>query len=75
MIFCCLPGGIISLVYGLQVGPRWRRGDVGGARDASAMAERWMYASVAVAVIAAAIWGGFLLVSALFFDDPTGVPQ
>ncbi len=50
-LFCCFPLGLVAVVYGILVHTRWGAGDQQGARRAADMAERWMYASVGVAVL------------------------
>lgn len=45
-LFCCMPFGIVAIVYGLQVGPKFKKGDEAGAEKASDMSEKWMYAAV-----------------------------
>jgi len=62
-IFCCVPFGIVAIVYGVLVGTRWRAGDVDGSRNASKMAESWMHASIGAFVllfIATALYRAFL---------------
>lgn len=34
-LFCCLPGGIVSIVYAAQVNGKIAAGDLAGARDSS----------------------------------------
>ncbi len=34
-LFCCLPGGIVSIVYAAQVNGKIAAGDIAGARDSS----------------------------------------
>ncbi len=50
-LFCCLPFGIIAVVYGILVHTRWGAGDRLGARRAADMAEKWMYAAVGAWVL------------------------
>lgn len=51
LIFCCLPHGIISLIYALQVNKKAAAGDVGGAEAAAKAARTWGMISIIVAVI------------------------
>ena len=50
-IFCCVPFGIVAIVYGILVGTRWRAGDGDGSQNASKMAESWMHASIGAFVL------------------------
>jgi predicted secreted protein len=51
-LFCCLPFGIVSIVYAAQVNGKWQAGDVAGALESSRKARQWaMYAAIAGVVI------------------------
>ncbi|MBW7905398.1 MAG: CD225/dispanin family protein [Phycisphaerae bacterium] len=54
-IFCCLPFGIVSIVYAAQVDSKARTGDVAGAMAASANAKKWAYLSAGFGIVIAAI--------------------
>ena len=47
-IFCCLPFGIVSIVYAAQVNGRLDAGDVAAARRLSASAKTWAWVSFGV---------------------------
>ena len=47
-IFCCLPFGIVSIVYAAQVNEKLAAGDVAGAMRASDNAKTWMWVSFGV---------------------------
>ena len=59
-IFCCLPLGIVAIVYAAQVNGMLDAGNYRGARRASRNARNWAIASMALAAIsitlAAATW-------------------
>ena len=40
-IFCCLPLGIVSIVYAAQVNGKWASGDVAGAQESSRKAKQF----------------------------------
>lgn len=44
-LVCCLPFGIVAMVYGVLVLVRNKSGDFERAKDASDLAEKWMYAA------------------------------
>lgn len=67
MLFCCLPGGIIALVYGSTVNSKLAQGDRAGAIAASNSAKLWCMISLGVGVALAAIWFTIWLVP-LFMD-------
>jgi hypothetical protein len=61
-IFCCMPFGIVAIVYAAQVNGRLEAGDVAGARSASRTAGNWCWASFWSAVALGVIWGFFALI-------------
>ncbi len=60
-ILCCLPLGIVSIVYAAQVNTKWQAGDTEGAKQYSRNALIWALVSAGIGVIAAiiAIVAGF----------------
>jgi hypothetical protein len=67
-IFCCLPAGIVSIVYAAQVNSKHAAGDVAGAQESSRRARTW-------AIVSAAVGGGFLLLyllAVIVFGVATG---
>lgn len=51
-LFCCLPLGIVSIVYASQVDGKRAAGDISGAREASRKAGLWaIWAAVALPVL------------------------
>ena len=49
-IFCCLPAGIVAIVYAAQVNGMLDAGDYRGARRASRNAKIWAIVSMAAAL-------------------------
>jgi hypothetical protein len=47
-LFCCLPFGIVSIVYAAQVNGKAAVGDFAGAMAASASARKWCWVSLGV---------------------------
>jgi hypothetical protein len=42
MLFCCLPFGIVALVFASQVNSKIAAGDIAGAQEASNTAKKWL---------------------------------
>ena len=55
-LFCCLPCGIVAIVYATQVNSRLAMGDIAGAKEASSKANGWMVAGVIIGLITAGAW-------------------
>jgi hypothetical protein len=51
VVFCCLPHGLISLLFATQVNQRAAAGDMTGALNAARQAKVWGLISIALAVI------------------------
>lgn len=54
-VLCCLPAGIVSIVYSTKVSGLWAQGRYGEAQAASANAKKWAIISAIVGVVAAVI--------------------
>ncbi len=50
-IFCCLPLGIVSIVYAAQVNGKWAAGDVAGAQESSRKAKQFAIWSAIAGVV------------------------
>lgn len=51
-LFCCLPLGIVSIVFAAQVNGKAAAGDIAGAREASDKAKKFaMWAAIAGVVV------------------------
>jgi len=55
-LFCCLPAGIVSIVFASQVNGKLAAGDYPGALDSSQKARTWAWVSFGVGLAAAAVW-------------------
>lgn len=62
-LFCCLPGGIVSIVYAAQVNGKIAAGDIAGARDSSDKAKKWAMWSAIAGVVGLVLY--FVLVMAM----------
>ncbi len=50
-LFCCLPFGIVSIVFAAQVNSKWNAGDAAGAQASSAKARQWAIYSAVTGVV------------------------
>jgi len=51
VVFCCLPHGLISLIFALQVNSKAAAGDIQGAMSAAKQAKTFAIISIIVSVI------------------------
>ncbi|WP_242889959.1 CD225/dispanin family protein [Actinomadura litoris] len=51
-LFCCLPAGIVSIVFAAQVNSKWSSGDHAGAVSASNNAKIWAIVSAVIGGVA-----------------------
>ena len=68
-IFCCLPAGVVSIVYAAQVNSKWQAGDQQGAYNASRNARTWAIVSAAIGLAGAAIYLVLMLITGGKIDD------
>ncbi len=65
-IFCCLPLGIVSIVFASQVSSKYAAGDYAGALDASENAKKWaIWSAVSYVVLGVASLLFFVVVLAI----------
>jgi hypothetical protein len=55
-ICCCLPFGIVAIVFAAQVNAKLQAGDIQGARRSSANARTWCWLALLCGLIFSAIW-------------------
>jgi hypothetical protein len=60
---CCLPLGIVSIVYAAQVNSKVQAGDIQGALDASGKAKMWCWIGFGLGLLANIIVLGFQIVA------------
>ena len=53
---CCLPLGIVAIVYAAQVNTKFSAGDYTGAQEASKKAKMWCWISFGLGIVAGTIW-------------------
>jgi hypothetical protein len=50
-LFCCVPAGIVAIVYASQVNSKLASGDIEGALSASRTAKGWILGALGVGVV------------------------
>ena len=64
-LFCCIPFGIVAIVFAAQVNGKIQSGDITGAQDSSAKAKMWCWLAFGLGLVAIAL--SLLLNGAAFF--------
>ncbi len=64
-LFCCLPFGIVSIVYAAQVSGKYTSGDYAGATASSENARKWAIYSAVAALALIVVYGLGIVVFAL----------
>ena len=64
-LFCCLPLGIVSIVFAAQVNSKWAAGDVAGAHESSQKARRWAMVSAIVGIVVIGLYLVVVLIGGL----------
>ena len=67
-LFCCLPLGIVSIVFAAQVNSKWNGGDANGAHEASRKAKTWALWSTIVGAVVLVIYVFLVVAGALTLD-------
>ena len=63
-MFCCLPFGIVAIVYAAQVNTKLAAGDYDGALETSRTAKKWCWVSFGVGLAALVIYIMSIVVAA-----------
>jgi hypothetical protein len=63
-VLCCLPFGIVAIVYAAQVNTKLQAGDIRGAMDSSKNARMWSWIAFVAGLAAGAVYGAFAIISA-----------
>jgi hypothetical protein len=63
-IFCCMPFGIVSIVYAAQVNSKLAVGDFAGAMDASQKAKTWAWWSFGIMLVGIVAYFAFFILLA-----------
>lgn len=51
-IFCCLPLGVVAIIFAAQVNSKWAMGDAAGARESARKAKQFTIWSVVLGAVA-----------------------
>jgi hypothetical protein len=51
-VLCCLPAGVVAIIFATQVTSKWNAGDYAGAARASKQAKTWLIVAAAVGLVA-----------------------
>ena len=66
LLFCCMPLGIVSLIYSTQVDSKYNMGDYQGAIDASNKAKNWMIAAIISGIVLTVFYVFGLIITAIY---------
>jgi succinate dehydrogenase/fumarate reductase cytochrome b subunit len=55
-LLCCLPFGVVSIVYAAQVDSKFNAGDSQGAQKASDSAKTWYHAALITGLVVIVLW-------------------
>ena len=64
-LFCCMPFGIVAIVYAAQVSPKLTSGDYVGAREASDKARFWCWLAFGIGLATIGVWGFMAIIGGL----------
>jgi hypothetical protein len=53
---CCIPLGVVAIIFAAQVNSKLAAGDIAGAREASANAKKFCWIGFIVGLVVIAIW-------------------
>ncbi|MGJ7442667.1 CD225/dispanin family protein [Aquipuribacter sp. MA13-6] len=73
-VFCCIPFGIVSIVFAAQVNGKWAMGDVAGAQESSRKARRWAVFAAIAGVITIVLYVLAIVLGVLALPDTTTAP-
>lgn len=62
---CCLPGGVVAIIYAAQVNSKLAAGDIAGAMDSSRKAKMWCWIAAGAGIVVALAYGGLMMVGGL----------
>ena len=54
---CCVPAGVVAIVYAAQVNSKLAAGDIAGAQESARMAKIWSWVGFGFGVVIAIVYG------------------
>lgn len=63
-VFCCLIGGIVSIVYASNANNKALTGDLAGAEAAKRTSNTWMWASLVLGIVFSVLYIGLMAIGA-----------
>ena len=64
-VFCCLPTGIVAIIYAAQVNTKLQAGDIAGAQQSSKNAKLWVLVSVGAGLLVTCAYVLFIVLTAM----------
>ncbi len=64
-LLCCVPFGIVAIVFASQVNTKLAAGDLEGAKAASQKAKMWCWVSFGVGIVFMLIWAALNIFAAM----------
>lgn len=61
-LFCCLPGGIVAVIFAAQVNGKVQAGDIAGAQDSAKKAKLFSYISIGIGLLGIICYVLFFLI-------------
>ena len=62
-LLCCLPAGVVAIIYAAQVDGKWNSGDYAGAEASSKNAKLWSLVSLGVGLVGILAYVGFMVMA------------
>jgi hypothetical protein len=60
-VLCCLPLGIVSIVFAAQVSGKWAAGDFAGAQESSRKARQWAIIAAVAGIVLSLLYGALII--------------
>ena len=67
-LFCCLPAGIVSIVYAAQVNGKYEAGDLAGAQESARKAKQFAIWSAIATLVVAVLWVLVIVIASVASD-------